>query len=72
MLREIYTDPHKVCLACRFYFREMKRWLVPNVIKAYELDADSFQTGQKACIKNKTFTYFNDVCPRFTKIERVK
>jgi len=70
MLREYYSSsPNEICLNCAFYFRHFRRYLLPNVLKAYELSADSYRYGQKVCVKNKEFVYFNDVCPHFVRTE---
>ncbi len=66
LLTQEYRDPEKPCINCRFYFRNMKQHEVPFLKR--QLDINEHEYGQKLCVKNNSFVYFNESCQSFSDL----
>ncbi len=66
-----YAPPGKRCIGCKFYYRFMQPYMAAAIIQNFEKEGEylKYRYGQKFCIKNNEFTYFNGYCTQFTKKE---
>ncbi|RPI17070.1 MAG: hypothetical protein EHM58_10570 [Ignavibacteriae bacterium] len=52
----------KICDKCRFYFSDMKEIDLPLLIRHNPELNNTFNHGQKMCVKKDKFVYKNETC----------
>ena len=59
-----YAPPDRRCMNCKFYYRLMPGYGAAAIIRNFESEGIylRYEYGQKFCIKNNYFTYFNNYC----------
>ena len=65
-------DFDKPCIMCNHYYKSMSRYSANLIIQHYLNDKGiklEYEFGQKFCVKNHDFTYFNLNCMNFSKID---
>ncbi|MCC6864598.1 MAG: hypothetical protein IT280_00405 [Ignavibacteria bacterium] len=72
MISKIYlphfADLNKPCLACRYYCRNTTVYDAMNLFERLKNEGEKieYEYGQKYCLKQKQFVYFNWNCPYFS------
>lgn len=59
-----FVPEGRQCLNCKFYYKLMPRYAASAILRNFEKDGVYLQYfyGQKFCLKNNYFTYFNCYC----------
>lgn len=67
-----FAPPGRRCINCKFYFRLMSRYAASAIQRNFENEGIyiEYLYGQKFCIKNNYFTYFNSYCTEHINLHK--